>query len=679
MLKLKSLTISDVGRFVGKHTVSFEGRSSFLQLDGNNKNTGGSSGASKSTVFNSLDYLLGVNEVFTTVLQSRLTKSPMEVSGEFQDGDRAITITRGKSSGLSVKVNGVEIAGGDVKAAELELEKLIKVPKEYLRKTYHKRQKEGGFFLGLGPKKSHEFLADVLDLKPWIEKLEKADIDHSNLKKKKEFLEESKRSAESLLSSLTSSFSVLTRPVLSFEPAYLQVLEKGLETSKKALATIRSAAELSMAHLDNEIPVSLTSPDSSSLDLAKKSLTEAEAVDRADKQALMNKVSELSLKLRELESSRDLILSKKASLPSLSQELEVLKKDILTIRSGKCPTCDQSWDKSHGSLDQKINKAKSIAIRSQEIEALDAGPIQSEIVSLGLELSHVKTQVSAQSSEVLLLKSKVEKEQSLFLDQNNKISLAREESLRAIQAKKNKIREDLARDSSQYEFDISEKTQLVTKLKAELSFFIQAEASFKSNTEKLSLSIEDAKKNLAKIDIDLSHVSRMVIVSAEASKTIRAYMGTMFHGALDSIAEKATKILSRVPNMATSTIYFEGFKETKTGAIKEEISAVITMDGEVGIPISSMSGGERTAIDLAVDLAVIDIIEERVGKGLDIFILDEPFDGVDSICREQCLELLKAHASDRRIVLVDHSNETKEMVEDRIVVTREGVYSSFKD
>jgi ABC-type transport system involved in cytochrome bd biosynthesis fused ATPase/permease subunit len=66
------------------------------------------------------------------------------------------------------------------------------------------------------------------------------------------------------------------------------------------------------------------------------------------------------------------------------------------------------------------------------------------------------------------------------------------------------------------------------------------------------------------------------------------------------------------------------------------------------------------------------MIEERAGKGLDIFILDEPFDGLDSICREQCLQILQTHVSGKRIVIVDHSNETKELVHDRIIVVRDG-------
>jgi DNA repair exonuclease SbcCD ATPase subunit len=130
--------------------------------------------------------------------------------------------------------------------------------------------------------------------------------------------------------------------------------------------------------------------------------------------------------------------------------------------------------------------------------------------------------------------------------------------------------------------------------------------------------------------------------------------------------------------MATATISFDAFKQSKNGAIKEEIVPLISMDGEIGVPVKSLSGGERTAIDLAIDLAVIDMIESITGKGLDLFILDEPFNGLDHISIENCLEIIKNHDTNKRIIIVDHSSETKEMIGFRVVVERSGQESEIK-
>ena len=111
--------------------------------------------------------------------------------------------------------------------------------------------------------------------------------------------------------------------------------------------------------------------------------------------------------------------------------------------------------------------------------------------------------------------------------------------------------------------------------------------------------------------------------------------------------------------------------------MKEEVNAVISMDGEVGIPIKSLSGGERSSVDLAVDLAVIDFVESESAKGIDVFILDEPFTGLDTVSIEMALEVLKNSNSKKKLIVVDHNPEVKEMVSNRLVVVREGTTSSI--
>ena len=136
-------------------------------------------------------------------------------------------------------------------------------------------------------------------------------------------------------------------------------------------------------------------------------------------------------------------------------------------------------------------------------------------------------------------------------------------------------------------------------------------------------------------------------------------------------------ILSNIPNMANASIYFETAKETKDGKIKEEVTGIINMDGENEFPINSLSGGERTSIDLAVDLAVIDLIESKVGKGINLFLLDEPFVGLDSVSCLSALELLKSIDSNKKIIIVDHNPEVKESISDKILVKRDGVSSEI--
>ena len=168
---------------------------------------------------------------------------------------------------------------------------------------------------------------------------------------------------------------------------------------------------------------------------------------------------------------------------------------------------------------------------------------------------------------------------------------------------------------------------------------------------------------------------KTVSIAEESKRLIKSYSLQKFQETLDAIGETASDILRNVPNMATASIYFEGCKETGSGTIKEEVTALVNMDGEPDIDIKSLSGGERTAIDLAVDLAVIDVLEVKAGKGADFFILDEPFEGIDSVGRSAIVDIIKGVDSGKRIIIVDHGSETKETISDKIIAVRNGELS----
>ena len=157
MLKLKRYSFSGIGRFVEKQTIDLESRDHLIQIDGENTNTGGSSGAGKSTTVEALAFLLGISDIPSTQLQSRITKSPIWVQGEFEGG---ITITRSKKDGLTIQTPE-ETVSGNSKLAEEKLDQIIGVNRKLLKTMCYKRQKQGGFFLNLTPKESHGFLIDL--------------------------------------------------------------------------------------------------------------------------------------------------------------------------------------------------------------------------------------------------------------------------------------------------------------------------------------------------------------------------------------------------------------------------------------------------------------------------------------------------------------------------------------
>ena len=88
------------------------------------------------------------------------------------------------------------------------------------------------------------------------------------------------------------------------------------------------------------------------------------------------------------------------------------------------------------------------------------------------------------------------------------------------------------------------------------------------------------------------------------------------------------------------------------------------------ISIGSLSGGELRALSLAIDFAMINILNSKFSIDLNPIVLDEPFNGLDTMGKEMIIELLEKLAVDKEILIIDHSSETKSMFDKTIRVEK---------
>jgi DNA repair exonuclease SbcCD ATPase subunit len=68
----------------------------------------------------------------------------------------------------------------------------------------------------------------------------------------------------------------------------------------------------------------------------------------------------------------------------------------------------------------------------------------------------------------------------------------------------------------------------------------------------------------------------------------------------------------------------------------------------------------ESSIELAVDIAVASVIARRTGASPQWIVLDEAFDGLDSVAKEACLEMLQKHANDKLVMVVSHVSDFRE-------------------
>lgn len=663
MIELISLSFGNFRSFVEDQNIVFQGREKLIQVDGRNENTGGSSGAGKTTILMALDYLLGIGDVPSTVLQSRLTKEGLWASGEFMVDGMPVTISRSKKDGLTIKTQN-ETISGNVKLAEEKIAEIIGLPIKIFKKMVHKKQKEGGFFLNMTPKENYEFLISVLGLEKYIKDIEVISQNNTGSLSKIDLLQRTIDLGKSSILDIERVFSEKKKPESTVTEEEIGAMTNKVAILKQEISSLKDRAKEKAGEIKAPLveEVDLTDINSKIAALAPA---------RAE---LKEKLDKIDLSKTKFESDLNKIPFYIQEAKKTGEKLASLKEEKVHIEKSQCPTCMQKWigdsaqDKIlsiNAEMDSLVNKTLSL---KEQIE--EKSKIQENLTkllqarnSINDQLTLLQEQRSALDANKYQLMEQVNKK-----NQENKDLYARQIS--DIEKESRSLIEGLTENLNTLELQLS-------TARYKQGMYISSLEQYEKEVKSLMAVIAKKKEEQIAAELELESLKKQIIVAEETKRFIKTYVLQTFQETLDAIGETATSILSAIPNMSTSTVYFEGCKETKSGTIKDEIVAILNSDGNNDIPIKSLSGGERTSIDLAVDLAVIDVIETKASKGANFLFMDEPFDGLDSVCKENCLEILKQIDTNKKIIMVDHSSELKEMVSDVILVVKNGETSTI--
>jgi len=684
VLELIELMFKNIGRFVEEQCIAISVFGSFVQVDGQNNNTKGSSGSGKTTVFNALDYLLGINDLPATVLQSRAIINPDEdaiwVQGKFLYYGEAITITRTTGK---FKIEGDSFGTACTqKKAEDKLLEIMGMPAKLFRKVIHKRQKEGGFFLNLTPSEMHDFLMDCCGLSQFKKKYGIIEARIKDLTAHQTGVDNDLKTATTSLSVTQDAILALgLAPIKDMHEEVIKDLQEKADRSRIRLATVRQRCE----EIDREY--ALHRPDTTNgahdathRENLEKRRTEIEAEirrhieeEKARQEKVRNEISERGMR-------RIHIVSRVEQGEAGKREAARLAAEIREIRAQRCPTCAQDWADESSIAAEKTKLAELVVLKQFVVDGAKAAD---EIITLDGELSALKGTLSPITSPQLpTLNEELAKVTGQILDEKRRAqelydqqSVEIRKKLDTFMAGQTELRKksDIEIEQVRGQLDVDQRVldSALQKLRA----YEEASARYDQTYNELAKKSKFWEERAINYRKDLESTNIELKKALETEKAIKYYVSYSFDAALDAIGDRATKIIRCIPNTSSATIQFEGTKETQKGTVKEEVNAVISTDGEIGIPIKSLSGGERTSTDLAVDLAVIDYIETKTGKGLNIFALDEPFDGLGTVEIEMVLEVLKNANINKKLIIVDHNPEVKQMVQNRLVVVRDGLTS----
>ena len=674
MLKLKRYSFSGIGRFVEKQTIDLESRSHLIQIDGYNTNTGGSSGAGKSTTVEALAFLLGISEIPATQLQSRITDDPAWVQGEFEEG---ITITRSKKDGLTIQTPDGTVSGNS-KLAEEKLDEIIGVNRELLKTMCYKRQKQGGFFLNLTPKQSYDFLMQCLDLREFQNKILKLDdVVKNKYKPKKIELESSVKTLNDGVDQLRSLLFQKTPPQKEEQDdSSLKINIQDLKIRVEALKEERDQLIDEAGSKPESIPVSFEKDQE--LSDINNQISELKIIinnNISNRNTEIQQASSAIFKIRDHVKELNQLKNKAVELDSFVQKL---CDEFKHLEAGNCPTCLRLWETEENAqkmqqVGSQIESNKKIV--EEYLKEVQKIPHYKMMEKKAEELLQNRTDRAVNILEEKDLTEIQEKQRALMNEKENTKNTINQDHLNRVNDWNYKIfniNQKYHNESSGLETQINHLRHETEKIQLKKNNYIQALEIYEKDCKNIKDKISSNSDELLRQSGELKTLEKNTLLSEESIRLIKNFTLQKFQDTLNYIGHRATEIINSVPNMANAVIFFENSKETKSGSIKNEVNAIINLEGDSAVPIKTLSGGERTSADFAIDLAVGEMIENMTQKGVNFFIIDEGFDGLDSISKIQCLEILKSLNTDKKILMVDHSSEVKEMVYDTIVVKRMG-------
>ena len=402
-------------------------------------------------------------------------------------------------------------------------------------------------------------------------------------------------------------------------------------------------------------------------------------LEQSKKELINKKKSEIDKILKakkDKEAELNNIKAFKTEFNNLSDKETKAITELDHIQNSQCPSCMQVWVASSANEAIVKIKASLIIIKDRKIvletEINKEDSVNDTLAKLDLVYKKVEgtdstidinSQIDSKKAEMAVLTAQ---RQSILQEITNANNAANNE----YKAKINEINSRFFIEESALDNKHKDLSSQIKQINTDWANYDNAIRDFETNCQLIASNSLKTQKEYKEVEKEIDNIRKSVNIGSEAKRAIKSYTMNVFQDSLDSIGEHATRIINTTPNMATASIYFESAKENKDGKVKEEINGVLSVDGEENLSLSCLSGGESTSIELAVDLAFLDVVESRVKIGCDFYFADEIFNGLDAQNSVPIIELLKGLDSNKRIAIIDHSPDVKEMLDEQITTIK---------
>ena len=195
--------------------------------------------------------------------------------------------------------------------------------------------------------------------------------------------------------------------------------------------------------------------------------------------------------------------------------------------------------------------------------------------------------------------------------------------------------------------------------------------------------LDDLKNKIAETEKRLDERMRDLRPIDDEISLLKFWKYNMGRGGFQTyLANKSVKVIEGITNSYLERfgvdirVSISGFKVLKSGEVREKIDVFVSNDGIDWSSFMGKSGGERGRVTLAGVLGIQRLINLSTdGRGLDLLLIDEAFNGMDSRGQENIIKVFEKMGTTIIVITQDVSESFNN--ENTLVVVKEGGESRY--
>ncbi len=500
-------------------------------------------------------------------------------------------------------------------------------------------------------------LENMLQLDVWPKAQEVA---KKRLKKQKELLQETDVKIQKIATSIEEAETTITflkekqKEELQDRAETLKRLKKELKELKKETTLEIKKAEKALEAKEKELTMS-----------SADETDEEEALEKYEKTLTLITKKETKLKKSEKSYNKG-----QARLESLKLEMKRGKTQIKKLLAEKekiqegegssCPVCKQE-------------------ITAESIED-SLKHIDTQIDEINKETSEIQTEAKQLLKTLKKLENSLEKDREKLSDKKRVVQEKIYEVKSSIKVRE-KARKLLSREVDSLKDDLEKLSEgrELKRLKRRIKELEESEDSYSEAITEKRDEIDEKRKRLEEIKEDTKEGRELLkhlefAVDAFGNSGIKSYL-------LDSVTPylntKANYYLSKLSGN-TAEIEFSTQTKLANGEVRDKFEVRVT-NTVGGDSYKANSTGEKRRFDLAISLALQDLIMSRSNSKLNLLMYDEIFDGLDAVGCENAIQLLHdIQKNFESIFVITHNDILKSYFDNVLEITKENGQTTTK-